>query len=311
MSIQKKILILCGGKFAFKAIELLAFEHYLCGIGIGKSSSIYIEALEKESENNNLDFKSFPNKNSISEMKSWLENLKPDFIFSINFPFLIPEDVLSYGKEKFINFHPGPLPYYRGAMPIFEVLKNQDKLTAISVHFMNSKFDEGPIIFEEPVKIDKNDTYGKLAIKLSNYTAQIALNMANMVQYANEIPSSKQDLRDAYYYEKPELNDTCIKWKSMDSEEIIALVNSCNPWNIGADTSFEGTHIKIIIASIYNQSHQNTTPGTILRITEDKNIAVACSDDKQILIEVLKTDYGIINAKQFNYQKNILGKKFI
>lgn len=310
MSSQKKIVILCGGKFAFKALQLLAFENYLCGIGIGKSSSKVIEALETESENNNLDFKSFPNKNSISEMKSWIENLKPDFIFSISFPFLIPEDVLSYGKEKFINFHPGPLPQYRGAMPIFEVLKNQEKSTVISVHFMDSKYDEGPIIFKEPLKIEKGDTYGKLAVKLSDHTAQVALNMANMVQYAGKIPSSIQESKDAYYFEKPDFSDTCIKWKNMNADEIIALINSCNPWNTGADTSFEGEHIKIIIASLYNQPHQNSDPGTILAITEDGNITVACSDNKQVTIEVLKTDIGIITAKQFNFQENILGKKF-
>lgn len=311
MSSQKKIVILCGGKFAFKALQLLAFENYLCGIGIGKSSSLVIEALETESENNNLDFKSFPDKKSISEMKSWIEKLKPDFIFSISFPFLIPEDVLSYGKEKFINFHPGPLPQYRGPMPIFEVLKNQEKFTAISVHFMDSKYDEGPVIFKEPFKIEQDDTYGKLAVKLSNHAAQVALNMANMVQFAGKIPSSIQESKDAYYFEKPEFSDTCIKWKNMTADEIIALINSCNPWNTGADTSFQGEHIKIIVASLYNQSHQNTKPGTILAITEDGKITVACSDDKQVSIEVLKTDIGIITAKQFNFQENILGKKFI
>lgn len=310
MSGQKKIVILCGGKFAFKALQLLAFENYLCGIGIGKSSSLVVEALETESENNNLDFKSFPDKNSVSEMKSWIEKLKPDFIFSISFPFLIPEDVLSYGKEKFINFHPGPLPEYRGPMPIFEVLKNQEKSTAVSVHFIDSKYDEGPLIFKDTLKIEQYDTYGKLAVKLSNHTAQAALNMANMVQYAEKIPSSIQESKNAYYYEKPSFSDTSIKWKSMSSEEIITLINSCNPWNTGADTSFEGEQVKIIVASLYNQSHQNSNPGTILAITEDGHIAVACSDDKQVAVEVLKTDFGIITAKQFNFQENIIGKKF-
>ncbi len=310
MSGQKKIVILCGGKFAFKALQLLAFENYLCGIGIGKSSSLIIEALETESENNNLDFKSFPDKNSVSEMKSWIEKLKPDFIFSISFPFLIPENVLLYGKEKFINFHPGPLPEYRGPMPIFEVLKNQEKSTAVSVHFMDSKYDEGPLIFKDTLKIEQDDTYGKLAVKLSNHTAQVALNMANMVQYAEKIPSSMQETKNAYYYEKPSFSDTSIKWKNMSSDEIITLINSCNPWNTGADTSFEGEQVKIIVASLYNQSHQNSNPGTILAITEDGHIAVACSDDKQVAVEVLKTDFGIITAKQFNFQENIIGKKF-
>lgn len=307
---SKKIVVLCGGKFAFKALQLLAAEKFLCGIGIGKGSSNISEALEEESERSNLAFKSFPDKKSLSEMKSWIENLNPDFIFSISFPFLIPEDILSYGKEKFINFHPGPLPQYRGPMPIFEVLKNQEKNTAISVHFMDSKYDEGPIIFKEILKIDEGDTYGKLAVQLSSHVAQVALNMANMAEYAKEIPSSIQESKDAYYFEKPEFSDTCIKWKNMTASEIIALINSCNPWNMGADTSFEGEQIKIITASLFDQSYENALPGTILVINENGTINVACSDGKQISIEILKTDIGIITAKQFNFQENILGKKF-
>lgn len=264
MSDQKKIVILCGGKFAFKTLQLLANEKYLCGIGIGKGTNHVIEALETESENNNIDFKSFSRQKSVTDMKVWIEKLRPDFIFSISFPFLITEAVLSYGKEKFINFHPGPLPQYRGPMPIFEVLKNQEKTTAVSVHFMDSKYDEGPIIFKESIKIDEDDTYGKLAVKLSNYTADFALNMANMLQYAKKIPSSIQESTGAYYHEKPEFSDTFIKWKNMAADEIIALINSCNPWNIGADTLFEGEHIKIIVASIYDQSHQDEKPGLFL-----------------------------------------------
>ncbi len=310
MKSQKKILILCGGKFAFKTLQLLAFENYLCGIGIGKSSKIVVEALEKESENNSLDFKYFPDKKNVSEMRTWIDNLNPDFIFSISFPFLIPEEVLSFGKERFINFHPGPLPQYRGSMPIFEVLKNQEKTTAISVHFMDSKYDEGPVIFKENLKIDQNDTYGQLAVKLSNRTAQVALNMANMVEYAKKIPSSIQESENAYYYEKPDFLDTSIKWKNMTAGEIVALIKSCNPWNYGADTSFEGEHIKIIIATIFDQSHKNSKPGTILAINEDGTFNVACSDDKLISIEVLKTDIGVITAKQLNFQMNIIGKIF-
>lgn len=221
MEKQKKILLLCGGKFAFKAIQLLAYEKFLCGIGIGKGNENIIDALEKECEDNKISFQSFPSKNSLKEMRSWIDSVQPDYIFSISFPLLIPDDVLSYGQEKFINFHPGPLPQYRGPMPIFEVLKNQEKETAISVHFMNSKFDQGNIIFNDPVVIDKGDTYGKLAVKLSNRVSQVALNVANMIQFASKIPSLAQDETESYYYEKPQLVDTYINWKKWKLQKLL------------------------------------------------------------------------------------------
>ena len=231
------------------------------------------------------------------------------YIFSISFPFLIPEEVLSFGSDKFINFHPGPLPQYRGVMPIFEVLKNRERETAISVHFMNSNFDEGNVIFNDPVLIENEDTYGKLTTKLSNRVAQVALNMAEMLQFGNKIPNTAQNEDEAYYYEKPLFSDTFINWKRMDSEEIIALINACNPWNNGADTLFMGEQAKIIAATHLNKSH-NTFPGTITEITPEQTIAVACSDNKQITIEILSTDNGILTAKQLNSQMDLIGRTF-
>lgn len=296
METQKKILVLCGGKFAFKALQLLAYEKFICAIGIGKGTNNIIDNLERESEDNNFGFKSFPDKKSISEMRIWIDEIQPDYIFCISFPFLLPESVLSYGHDKFINFHPGPLPQYRGAMPIFEVLKNQERETAICAHFMNKKFDEGNIIFNDPITISENETYGKLAVKLSDRMAQVTLNMANMLQFASNIPNQPQDNTLAYYYEKPELSDTYINWKRMDSSEILALINACNPWNNGADATLKGEQVKIIIASLLDEPH-NSQPGTILSITNSIN--VACNDNKQIAIDVLSTEQGIMTVKQY------------
>jgi len=296
METQKKILVLCGGKFAFPALQLLAFENFMCGIGIGGASETIVDALERESEDNNLGFKSFPDKNSISELRQWIDGLKPDYIFCISFPYLIPETVLSYGEQKFINFHPGPLPQYRGAMPIFEVLKNQETETAICTHFMNSEFDKGNIIFNDPVPVEAEDTYGKLTVKLSNRMAHVALNMANMLQFASSIPNQPQDERLSCYFEKPRLSDTYINWNRMNAEEIIALINACNPWNAGADATLQGEQVKIIAAELLDEPHDQMA-GTIVSAID--SVQIACVDNQQIAVSILSTDYGIMTASQY------------
>ncbi|WP_300564466.1 formyltransferase family protein [Flavobacterium sp.] len=310
MEEQKKILVLCGGKFAFKALQLLAYEKFLCGIGIGKGNERIVDAFEQESQDNGMAFKSFPNKKSMESMKEWINEIQPDYIFSISFPFLIPEDVLAYGSEKFINFHPAQLPEYRGPMPIFEVLRNQEKETAVSVHFMDSKFDEGNIIFKDIVPIDIDDTYGKLTVKLSERMAHVVLNTANMVQYANKIPNTPQEKENAYYFEKPDFSDTYINWKKMSAQEITALINACNPWNIGADATFQGEQIKIIAASVRDEPHNGLAAGMIVSIAQDQCLNVACSDDKQITIEIISTEEGIMTSKQLNTQKFLIGTQF-
>ncbi|WP_417939916.1 methionyl-tRNA formyltransferase [Flavobacterium sp. RS13.1] len=304
--VNKKIVILCGGKFAFKAIQALANEKFLYGIGIGKGNQLVVNALERECENNGLHFQSFENKKKMQNMREWLDTIQPDYIFSFSFPFLLSEDVLAYGPEKFINFHPGKLPQYRGPMPIFEVLRNQEKETAFCVHFMNSKFDEGNIIFNDPITILPQETYGKLAVRMSARLAQVAVNVAHMVQFASKIPSIPQEEEKSCYYEKPELTDTYIQWRNMDAGQIIALINACNPWNGGADTSLLGEQIKIISAQIEEQKHDNNTmPGMILSTQKEGCIQVACIDNQLIAIQLISTDEGIMSAEEFKANRNL------
>ncbi|MVO11101.1 methionyl-tRNA formyltransferase [Flavobacterium sp. TP390] len=305
-----KIVLLCGGRFAFPALQLLAFEKFLYAVAIGKGSENIVDALENECTNNNMKFNHFPNKAKIKEMKDWINEIQPDYIFSISFPFLIPEEVLKYGTDKFINFHPGPLPRYRGVMPIFEVLKNQESHTAICAHFMNANFDEGNIIFNDPILINDNETYGSLTVKLSKRVAQVALNMANMLQFAKSIPSIIQDEDFAYYYEKPTLSDTYINWKQMDAAEIVALINACNPWNTGADTTFIGQPAKLIEARVIDKSSNENQPGTIIEILDENQICIATADNKQIAVTILQTQEGIQTVKQLHRKLNLMNLAF-
>ena len=307
---QKRILILCGGKFAFPSIQSLGIEKFLCGIGIGKGEKEIISFMENEAESNNgLAFKSFPHKKSLSGLRSWIDEIQPDYIFSISFPFLLSEDVLSYGEDKFINFHPGSLPEYRGPMPLFEVLRNQEKETAISVHFMSSEFDEGPIILKEKLQISANQTYGELAIKLSERTAMVALNIAEMLQFGSSIPRTEQNEEQAFYFDKPQLEETLINWGQMTAKEIIALVNACNPWNQGADAFLLGKSLKLVCATFSDQQHTGL-PGKVLGLTKEGAMAVSCLDGQVIDVHIVAGDFGISSAEKFMDKNAVFNYSF-
>ena len=85
MSEKKKILVLCGGKFALEALQKLAYEKYLCGVGIGKGQSTVVTSLEKAAEQSQLPFRHFEDKASMDGLKEWIESIQPDYIFSISF----------------------------------------------------------------------------------------------------------------------------------------------------------------------------------------------------------------------------------
>ncbi len=298
MEDKKKILVLCGGKFALGALQKLAFENYLCGVAVGKGQDSIVKALETASASSNIPFKHFSTQKSTEELGGWIRSIQPDYVFSISFPFRLNRDVLSYGEKKFINLHLGPLPAYRGPMPIFEVLRYQEKETAIAVHYMNDEFDEGALIFNDPVQISPTDTFGTLATKLSARASGIALNLANMLQYASQIPAYEQNENEAKYFEFPEEQDTFVNWKNMSASEITALINACNPWNNGADAYLRDQLVKLIYAGSREAVHQEI-PGTIIGITSDGELEVACFNDSILSIKIISSDLGILPADQY------------
>ncbi|MNU77417.1 Methionyl-tRNA formyltransferase [compost metagenome] len=303
-----KIAILCGGRFALPAIQQLAVEKYLCGIAIGNGDALTVNLLESECDKSGVPFQSYSTAKMTDELENWLTEIQPDAVFSICFPYRISENLLNKWEGKFINFHTGPLPQYRGPMPIFEVLRYKETETAISVHFMNAEYDEGDLIFSEKVEIKPNDNFGTLAGKLSLCAAMSAQNMAQMLEFGSMVPRQEQDENSARYFEKPEWEDTFIQWNRMNAEEILQLIKACNPWNQGADTLFMGDPMKLIAASLGEERH-DANPGTILHANEHA-ISVACLDGNCIDVKIVGGANGILTAGQFNTLKPVVGYQF-
>jgi len=295
---KPKIVVLCNGKFALPAIQILGIEKFLCGIGIGNVDESFGSLLEQECEKSGLAFKKFPFRQHISEMRKWLDDLKPDFIFSICFPYKLTADILEYKEKAFLNFHTGPLPQFRGAMPIFEVIRYREKSTSLTVHYMQEEFDNGPIIFEEKLLISENETFGSLALKLSEMSGFVAQNMAQMLQFATHIPTTIQNESNARYFEYPIEEDTQIRWKYMSAGQIEALIRACNPWNKGVETIINGQHIRLLSAVLTEQRHE-TIPGQILGLDNNRRLLISCIDGECIAIKIMQTDYGFCTAEDF------------
>ena len=69
-------------------------------------------------------------------------------------------------KGKILNIHPSLLPKYKGLNTHKKALKNNEKYSGCTVHFVNSKLDSGKIILQKKVKILKNETEISLAKKI-------------------------------------------------------------------------------------------------------------------------------------------------
>jgi len=115
-----------------------------------------------------INRESFYNSNSAIEQ---LRELQIDAIILAGFLWLIPENLIVAFPEKIINIHPALLPKFGGkgmyGMKVHEaVIKEKEKESGISIHYINNEYDKGEIISQHKCVVDALDTPQTLANKI-------------------------------------------------------------------------------------------------------------------------------------------------
>ncbi|MDC0352256.1 phosphoribosylglycinamide formyltransferase [Candidatus Pelagibacter sp.] len=112
--------------------------------------------------------KIFDFKNSLSEKKviNELKNNDIHLICLAGFMKILSKSFINDFKGKILNIHPSLLPKYKGLNTHERAIRNKDKYSGCSVHFVNSRLDSGKIISQKKVRINKFDTPKTLAKKI-------------------------------------------------------------------------------------------------------------------------------------------------
>ena len=111
-----------------------------------------------------IDFK---NKN-IAEKKllNLLSKKKIRFICLAGFMKILSKKFIKKFSGKIVNIHPSLLPKYKGLNTHQKALKNNDKYSGCTVHYVTNKVDSGKIILQKKVKIKRNDSLNTLTKKV-------------------------------------------------------------------------------------------------------------------------------------------------
>jgi phosphoribosylglycinamide formyltransferase-1 len=67
---------------------------------------------------------------------------------------------------RIINLHPALLPSFPGTAGILEAVDYGVKVTGVTVHFVDEGVDTGPVIAQEPVRVEEGDTTETLAARI-------------------------------------------------------------------------------------------------------------------------------------------------
>ena len=114
-----------------------------------------------------IDPEKFKTKEAFDkEVMKYLEEEKIDLVVLAGFMRILSSYFVKKYRDRILNIHPALLPSFKGTEGIKDVWEYGVKVTGVTVHFVNEELDSGPIILQEAIRVEENDTIGSLEEKI-------------------------------------------------------------------------------------------------------------------------------------------------
>ena len=166
------------------AIESKNLNAFISVVISNKKDAYALERARKHDINSIfIDSKGKNREEFDKEVLKELKKNKVQLILLIGYMRILSNWFVKKYKNKIMNIHPSLLPKYAGGMDKDvhgEVLKNREKITGATLHFVDEGTDTGPIILQKKVKIEKNETVDSLKEKVQKAEQEVILKAVDL-----------------------------------------------------------------------------------------------------------------------------------
>lgn len=121
-----------------------------------------------------INDKRYPGQDIDNKITRLLLEFGCDYIFLSGYMKKIESKLLKAYPNKIINTHPAILPSIYGGVGMYgrfvheAVIKNGEKESGVTIHFVNEVYDEGEKILVKKLKLEENETVDTLEEKIKN-----------------------------------------------------------------------------------------------------------------------------------------------
>ncbi len=240
-----------------------------------------------------------PNFKSLEEVEK-LADFKPDYLLVAAYGLILPSAVLDIAAEMPINVHASLLPLYRGAAPIQRAIIEGRNRTGISIMRLTPGMDEGPVLMEESLAIEEQDTATSLHDKLALLGGDLAVKTLEALNQGKIVPVP-QDHDRATYAGKLTKEEGRIVW-DRPAKQIHDQIRGMFPWP-GAYFDWNSPAGKTIRLKVYpgrvgGDRPPEVSPGTVAGL-EDEHLAIACRDKMYLTARVKPENSREMSARSF------------
>ena len=202
-----KVVLVGYGQMLYSLIEGIEnSNHEILGVfRIDRTHYHGMELFLKDTFNPSIDYTIIKSKKlydikgtSVNSDKFYneIKKLNPDLIIVGSWGEKFKSEILNL--LPCINFHPALLPRNRGANPYFWTIYLNQKVTGLTIHYMDEKFDRGDIIMQEAITIDENETGKTLKDKTTRIAKVMVKEMLDLFD-KKQIQPIKQNEQYATY----------------------------------------------------------------------------------------------------------------
>ncbi len=111
-----------------------------------------------------------------------LRRLGVELIVSISGTQYYGEALRAQTPQGIVNCHGGLLPKYRGLMPSFWTLANGEDHGGVSVHFVDGKLDNGPVVVQKRYRIHRHDTLEGIMARSKDLAAEAVIESVRLIE---------------------------------------------------------------------------------------------------------------------------------
>ena len=183
-----------------------------------------------------------PAKPRGAEFVDQLRALKPDISVVVAYGHILPREVIDLPTRGTLNIHASLLPELRGAAPIQAAIRDGLRRTGVSIMRMVERLDAGPVLLQLATDVNEDETYGELALRLSELGAT-ALIEALALMEMGKADGAPQNDAEATYAPKIDRSATRVDW-SRDARTVSRIVRAFDP-KPGAVCTLDGEDVKV------------------------------------------------------------------
>jgi methionyl-tRNA formyltransferase len=274
-----------SSKTAFESL-LKIHEVEICAVITKKKSAFNSDHFDISSlaEPHNIPFKYVKDINA-PHIVEWIKTFEPDIIFVSGWSQLLHKEVLAVPMKGAIGYHPALLPYNRGRHPLIWAVELGLEKTGSTFFLLNEKADQGDILTQKEIPIDKRDTAYTLYQKMEeSMTKQIPDFLPRYLK--GELDPEMVDPEIGNIWRKRSRDDGLIDFR-MTNDRIDALVRALTKPYPGAEIELKGQRYCVWRTEYSRFSvGNNIEPGKILNVdSKSKCVTIKSSDGAIDLVE--------------------------